>query len=992
MKPKEAAFARLLVLGVLALNLFVVLLLTLVLQVSKSQREAEVRQQTQNLAQLLDQTISDSTQAIDQALRSIASEAQRELRAQGRLDAEGLQRMLEERRGWLEGVPKFRVSDATGRILYGNELGANSTATAAGRGYFETHRDRAAAGLIVGDPIFGRIDAQWLITFSRRYDRPDGGFGGVVLAVVPVAHFARLLAQIDVGPHGVALLRDSAMGLIAHWPVGEPGRTAVGSKKYSKALAEIVASGVATSTFHAADTGDGIERTDSYRRLRVLPFHLVVGLGSDDYLALWREYRRAAVAVALVFALLSIAAASWFWRLFKAERAATRRERASEGRYRTMLETSLDAVTINRRSDGAYLDVNAEFVRLTGYARDAVLGRSPRDLGIWVSSEDRDRVSALVGADGEARDLELRFRRHDGSTLWGLMSVARVDVDGVGCTIAMTRDISALKLAQEELDRHRSQLEQQVQQRTADLLEQSRRLADTEFAMESVGIGITWSRVDDGRFVYANPQVARTLGYSVEAFLGLALGDIDPAWAGADGARRTADVRARGYAKFETEHRCADGSRVPIELTVFHHVGGGGAAPRLIAFHQDITQRKRFERDLVEAKEAAEVANRAKSDFIANMSHEIRTPMNAILGMAFLLRREGVTPKQAARLGQIDAAANHLLAVINDILDICRIEAGKLAIAEGPLSVEGVLGNVRSIVLAGAQAKGLVLRVEAQCLPGDLVGDEMRLQQALLNYATNAIKFTERGTVTIRAVALAATAAEATLRFEVDDTGIGIDASALPRLFGAFEQADTSTTRRYGGTGLGLAITRRLAQLMGGEVGVESHPGQGSRFWFTARLARRAGEAAAPAAVDADAAALIRLRHAGARVLLADDEPVNREVAREVLAAVGLVVDIAEDGQAAVERAAGGGYALIVMDMQMPCLDGPEATRRLRALPGLAATPVIAMTANAYAEDRERCFAAGMNDFLVKPFEPRLLYEKILRALDGIGQGDGERA
>ncbi|MBU6258478.1 MAG: PAS domain S-box protein [Burkholderiales bacterium] len=988
MMAKEAAFARLLGLGVVTLNLFVVLLLTLMLHLSRNQREAEVRQQTRNLALLVDQNISDSTLAIDQALRAIGSEAQRELRRQGRLDGAELRPLLEERRHWLDDVANFRVSDASGRIVYGNGVAANSTASAAGRGYFITHRDQPKAGLIVGDPIFGRIDAQWLITFSRRYDRPDGSFGGVVLAVVPVSHFSHLLSQVDVGPHGVALLRDSKTGMIAHWPAGPGGGPAVGSRKYSKELAAIIASGVAARTFHASDTGDDIERIDSYRRLRVLPFHLVVGMGSADYLALWRKYLHAAIAVALAFALLSAAAARGFWRLFMAARTAAQRERASEGRYRTMLGTSLDAVTINRRSDGAYVDVNAEFLRLTGYARDAVLGRTARDLGIWVLPDDRARVGALVDAHGEARDLELRFRRRDGSTLWGLMSVARVDVDGVACTIAMTRDISPLKQQQEELDRHRSQLEQQVQQRTADLQEKSRRLAETEFAMESVGIGITWSRVDDGRFVYANPQVARTLGYTTEAFLALSLGDIDPGWSGVEGARRIAAVRERGYVKVETEHRRADGTRVPIEMTLYHHAGGPGSAPRLIAFHQDITQRKRFEQDLVRAKDAAEVANRAKSDFIANMSHEIRTPMNAILGMAYLLRREGVTAQQDARLGQIDAAANHLLAVINDILDICRIEAGKLEIEAGPLAVESVLGNVRSIVLAGAQAKGLALQVEAQALPGDLVGDAMRLQQALLNYATNAIKFTERGSVTIRAVVLAATASAATLRFEVVDTGIGIDPAALPRLFGAFEQVDTSTTRKYGGTGLGLAITRRLAQLMGGEVGVESRPGQGSRFWFTARLARRPGAAAAaPPLPDDGAAAQIRLRHAGARVLLADDEPINREVAREVLVGVGLEVDIAEDGEAAVERASGGAYALIVMDMQMPRLDGLEATRRLRRLPGLASTPVIAMTANAYAEDRERCLAAGMNDFIVKPFEPRLLYEKILRALEVPGPG-----
>jgi CheY-like chemotaxis protein len=251
----------------------------------------------------------------------------------------------------------------------------------------------------------------------------------------------------------------------------------------------------------------------------------------------------------------------------------------------------------------------------------------------------------------------------------------------------------------------------------------------------------------------------------------------------------------------------------------------------------------------------------------------------------------------------------------------------------------------------------------------------------LLNYATNAVKFTEQGTVTLRALKQEETAESLRVRFEVTDTGIGIAPDAMSRLFGNFEQADNSMTRKYGGTGLGLAITKRLAELMGGEVGAGSTPGVGSTFWFTVKLTKsgRITEAAAEVAVDAEAE--IRRRYAGLRILVADDEPINREIALMQLEAVDLVVDTAEDGAAAIALATKNSYAAIFMDMQMPNLNGLEATQAIRQFPGQKDTPIIAMTANAFSEDREHCYKAGMNDFLGKPFKPDDLFAILLRAL-----------
>lgn len=481
------------------------------------------------------------------------------------------------------------------------------------------------------------------------------------------------------------------------------------------------------------------------------------------------------------------------------------------------------------------------------------------------------------------------------------------------------------------------------------------------------------------RYMYVNARMAESMGRPVHEIVGkldrelMPAADADAQWAQerpvfADNVKRSS----------ETQHVGRDGVvqhrwmvKVPVEL--------GRSFTAVIGLSTDVTE-------LHQLKDEADAANQAKSDFLSNMSHEIRTPMNSIIGMAHLALKSVTHPKQRDYLQKIYHSGQHLLGIINDILDFSKIEAGKMDLEVLDFTLDALLSNISSQLGENAQVRGLELVYEIwPGLSHQLRGDPLRLEQVLLNFASNAIKFSENGKVIIRARPVEERDHHILVRFEVQDAGIGMSSEQVAQLFQSFQQGDTSTTRRYGGTGLGLVISKQLAELMGGGVGVDSTPGEGSTFWFTARLAKGvrmlqpSDEAVQPDVLD-------NIR--GASILLVEDNIFSQQVGQELLEDAGATVCVANNGKEAIDLLLKERFDCVLMDVQMPVMDGYEATRLIRAHPKLAATLIIAMTANAGRDDQQRCLDAGMDEFVTKPIAPKLLFNMLSKWMSQRARAD----
>ncbi|MFZ4614986.1 MAG: response regulator [Rectinemataceae bacterium] len=751
-----------------------------------------------------------------------------------------------------------------------------------------------------------------------------------------------------------------------------------------------------------------------------------------------------------------------------------------KARLQEILDTSPIGFVIS--VDSIIRMVNPAFEAMIGVGQDTDM------IDIYVDPQDSDMILDALNVHGIMRNFELRLFGPGGQPKEFLATYMLSQWEGEQAVLVWLIDIT-----------ERKRIELQVE------MERARFNHILETAPVGVGISV------GGIMRFVNPRLA----HLIVAEVGKSVDDryVDPTE-----AATVAGSVHEGQMLKDHELQMWDRRQNPRDLLATYMAMDWEGEPAILGWLIDITRSKQAERELAAAKEVAEEATRMKSDFLANMSHEIRTPMNAIIGMSHLAMKAEMSPKQRDYLRKIQASSQHLLGIINDILDFSKIEAGKLTIENIDFELEKVLDNVATLIGDKAAAKGLELVFDvAKEVPNQLMGDPLRVGQILINYANNAVKFTESGEIEIRIALVAEDDEGVMLRFEVRDTGIGLTPEQCALLFQSFQQADTSTTRKFGGTGLGLAISKRLATLMAGDVGVDSEFGRGSTFWFTARLGQgvERGSRLMPAAdlrgrrmlvVDDNQTARAVLAHllsamsfqvgdsasgaeaiievaraarsgepyeivfldwqmpgmdgieagrrikalglepaphlvmitaygreevmqqtlesgfdsvlikpvnqsllfdtsmqvlghpdaarqagtnplsapvelisalSGARVLLVEDNELNQEVAAGLLGEVGVLVEFAGNGEIALQKVKKGKYDAVLMDMQMPVMDGITATIEIRKDPAFAGLPIIAMTASAQQVDRDRCLAAGMNDHVVKPIDPELLFSRL---------------
>jgi PAS domain S-box-containing protein len=663
--------------------------------------------------------------------------------------------------------------------------------------------------------------------------------------------------------------------------------------------------------------------------------------------------------------------------------------RASEARYRLLAENSTDFVWLFANNENRYEYVSPSVQKMLGYTLNEM---SNFDIYSQLESGVRDDLRNSMESrirdyqDGDTSKVtamnEMKMIRKDGCPIY-VEVVTTFIPEGNGLVtkiLGVTRDVTARRLAD---------------------LEAKKKEAEYRTAIETSRDGFLLIEGSEGRIIQTNEGYVAMTGYQLHELEGMLISEIDNEQDQAAVSASMLSIRQQGSAIFESTHRRKNGTELPVEISVNFSPEYGG---RYFTFVRDITERKTTARQLEEysrhledlvatrtfelekARKFSDAANQAKSTFLANMSHEIRTPMNAVIGFAHLLQRDLKEPAHLQKLEKITSSAKHLLGIINDILDLSKIEANHLSLEQVSFNVLASIDHACSNINEKVQQKNLRLveDIDPRLLQLTVSGDQLRLNQILINYLSNAVKFTDQGEIIIRVRLLGEEEPDLLrLKFEVQDTGIGVTEEQQKRLFEPFQQGESSTTRKYGGTGLGLVISRRLARLMGGDTGVASTPGVGSNFWFTVLLKR---STEIQKEFIPKTSLQIRPRK-NARILLVEDNQINQEVAMELLTAAHLQVVIAENGAIAVQKVEQHDYDLILMDMQMPVMDGLEATRLIKATAKGKSIPILAMTANAFEEDRQRCIDAGMVDFLSKPVDPEKLYETLAQWLQDESNG-----
>lgn len=836
------SFAKLLAVGLAIITLVFISLSGYSLYQNRTHEEQYVFATANNLANLYAQSIGDIINKIDLMLLEVKLDVEANL-ANGAPQKATIDQIISSHLANVPEMQSIRITDHKGDIVYGITEPEGSGKNICDRDYYTLLHDDPKAGLIISKPIISRIHGKWLLVFSRRVNRADGSFFGIVMGTVTLEYFNKLLAQVDIGPHGGISLRDSEMGIIARHPAPKDISTIIGNKTLSPELRKLFEAGQPSGTFFTPTSWDNVAKVVSYRKVGDYPLYINIGIAAADYLP---RSRNEAIKIVALSALFLVVVTSFAWVLYRTISTEKRRVeetlRGSEEKYRNLVDNLENAAVYQITGD---LEGNRQFIYMS---------RAVERLNEVTPEE--------VLADPTVIYRQILPEYHD-----------------------------MLRIQEEEAIRNSGVMRVEVQNRLP-----SGRLRWFEFTVSP-------RRSEDGRMIW-------------------------------------------------------DGIEV------------------------DITERKNAEAELRTAKAAAEAANIAKTEFLANMSHEIRTPINGVVGNAQLLRFTELTTEQSNLLTCIEADARNLVSIINDVLDISKIEAGKLELEQDAFNIRSCMSDLIGPLEPRIKAKGISLQIDIDnTLPQYLLGDQLRLKQIMRNLLGNAIKFTETGTITVQAGVLDRSDDNVLVRFSVSDTGIGIGPETLAKLFAPFSQADASVTRKFGGTGLGLSICSRLAELMGGQIAANSTEGKGSTFHV--RLPFKVADQSSVAEEPARSLSWSQRVSRPLRILLVDDSQSNLIMTSKLLRHIGHHVITSDNGLDALKKWETNSYDLILMDIQMPEMDGEEAMRTIRdqEQKSGAHIPIIALTAHALSEQRDHLLCSGFDGYVSKPIELSLLLAEMERLL-----------